>query len=793
MLSVWLISSLTCIQIRGEFMRASRVFSARPERAIVALAQLCEERKDDEIVHPDGSNQIGPSIPPRMSPVPAQTPFTADSSPTRLNADAIPHIPRFARNPAYQQQTIAQRSSTLPDHATANNSNRNDSAEAPAVIRSAYVDAIDQPYPHNALRGVSNDTSSDTSEIITDDEMMETFLDSVDDVPSYLDESPELTRPSSPASSQPPAHLPIPSETDDISKSFLQAPLDGHHPATSGSESNGVSHVPKHMYFPQIHLKPPQPAHVIPSRIDTVKRVSPELGSLPALTIPFGYTYSSSSCAYYHRQPASSSSSHLPNPGNQRQQQYPQCFSHNQPPQTVFYETTGPTLFTHSNHINHLDHHNHAELVMTHPYHYAYYSATPSHPQFERSPKQQQDDEGSIPGPSQQPVFFPGGELMSVKNLPQHVLSARKRNSRRGSISDGSSGRLSWKETNGSTSSNTRSNTPTTKSMTPPPHPRSSSRESPNLSRPPSRMQHNHSASNVTVKSGTKQYQHGGHGQSVQQQNYRSHNGSVPSSPVVHQDPLSPFPSPSRRQHQPPSHSASKLHLRKDPRHSPFPGAHSNSPLRSSAGQISNPQGHISSNDEVSEVVYNSRTSGSPSTSVSNGSATTGSVIDSSPGSISSTSSSLRSSFNRSMADDSGFEAVSPFQSRIGRLPSSQHGHGVRRSGEGGIGITVEGVNEGYRMVPQNLQESRTPKETGDTRDWQAFQGRVGVQPGGDGQVQLQSEESTKRLRQAWKEYQARRVVDRSGVAYHQPQMGMIVGLEGRKVVAVGNKHGKKW
>ncbi|KIJ23540.1 hypothetical protein M422DRAFT_77231 [Sphaerobolus stellatus SS14] len=33
--------------IRGEFMRASRILAARPERTIMALAQLCEEREDD--------------------------------------------------------------------------------------------------------------------------------------------------------------------------------------------------------------------------------------------------------------------------------------------------------------------------------------------------------------------------------------------------------------------------------------------------------------------------------------------------------------------------------------------------------------------------------------------------------------------------------------------------------------------------------------------------------------------------------------------------------------------------
>jgi len=779
-------------------MRASRVFSARPERAILALAQLCEERKDDEIVQPDGSNQTSPFIPPRMSPVPAQTPYPVGSSPARLNADAAPHVPQFARNLAHQQQAVPQRLPTLLEHATANHPNWNNSAEAPNVIRSAYAGGPDRAYPPNVVHSVSNDASSDTSDIITDDEMMEAFLDSVDDVRSYMDESPEFTRASSPASSQPPASLPTPPDTDDIPKSPSQVLLDNHLADAPGSKPNNSPLGPEPTPFPLIHLEPPQPAHVTPSRIDTVKRVTSELTSLSALTIPFGYTYSSpSSCAYFHRQSASPSSSpHISNPSDQRQQQSSQCLSHHQSPQTVFYETTGPIPFKHSNHINHLNHGNNGEPAITYPYHHAYYLAPHFHLQLEQPPQRQQRYEGSIPGPSRQSAFDAGGESMSVNSLPQHVLSARKRNSRRGSMSDGSSGRMSWREASGSTNGNTRSNTPTTSSMTPPQHPRSLSREGSNLSRPSSRTQHSHSNSSVTVKSGAKQHQHGGHGQGVQQQQtHRLRNGPVPPSPVVHQDPPSPFSSPLQQQHKPPSPSTSMPHLRKDPRNSPFSGTHLNSPRRGPSGKLSHPQGDVSFNDEVSDVAYNSRTTGSPCASVSNGSvsngsATTGSVIDSSPGSISSTSSSLQSAFNRSMTDDPGFEVVSPLQSRIGRLPSSQHGCVVRRNVDGG-------ASEGYRMMRQNLQDLRAQKEKGGMEDWQTFRGgggdHAGVQQGGDGQVQLESEESTRIIRQAWKEYQARRVVEGNGVVYHQPQMGMTVDLEGRKMLAVGDKHGKKW
>lgn len=37
-------------QIRGELMRASRILLSRPDRAILALSQLCEERKEEELL-----------------------------------------------------------------------------------------------------------------------------------------------------------------------------------------------------------------------------------------------------------------------------------------------------------------------------------------------------------------------------------------------------------------------------------------------------------------------------------------------------------------------------------------------------------------------------------------------------------------------------------------------------------------------------------------------------------------------------------------------------------------------
>ncbi|KDR78363.1 hypothetical protein GALMADRAFT_138461 [Galerina marginata CBS 339.88] len=55
--------------IRGEFMRAARILAARPERAIVALAELCEERKDEELV-------VAPPYHSKPVALPPQTPYT---------------------------------------------------------------------------------------------------------------------------------------------------------------------------------------------------------------------------------------------------------------------------------------------------------------------------------------------------------------------------------------------------------------------------------------------------------------------------------------------------------------------------------------------------------------------------------------------------------------------------------------------------------------------------------------------------------------------------------------------
>ncbi|KAG6866313.1 hypothetical protein C0991_005780 [Blastosporella zonata] len=69
--------------IRGEFMRASRVLATRPERAIIALADLCEERRDEDLV------AAPPYVSSRVS-LPPQTPYTVGSQSMRLKGAPPP-------------------------------------------------------------------------------------------------------------------------------------------------------------------------------------------------------------------------------------------------------------------------------------------------------------------------------------------------------------------------------------------------------------------------------------------------------------------------------------------------------------------------------------------------------------------------------------------------------------------------------------------------------------------------------------------------------------------------------
>jgi terminal uridylyltransferase len=86
-------------------MRAYRIFQARPDRAIVALSQLCEERQEEELPPLGGVSYI----PARLTPLPPQTPYTVGSSSLRPQVVPAP----IAEEPASKPDDADGRSTPL--------------------------------------------------------------------------------------------------------------------------------------------------------------------------------------------------------------------------------------------------------------------------------------------------------------------------------------------------------------------------------------------------------------------------------------------------------------------------------------------------------------------------------------------------------------------------------------------------------------------------------------------------------------------------------------------------------
>jgi len=74
--------------IRGEFIRASRILSTRPERAVLAIAQQCEERVEGG--NPAASPTTAFVPPQQLSPFPPQIPYTVGSRSMRQTKTDVP-------------------------------------------------------------------------------------------------------------------------------------------------------------------------------------------------------------------------------------------------------------------------------------------------------------------------------------------------------------------------------------------------------------------------------------------------------------------------------------------------------------------------------------------------------------------------------------------------------------------------------------------------------------------------------------------------------------------------------
>ena len=133
------------LQIRGEFMRASRILAMRP-RAITALSQLCEE-KVGEPLPPVPPPSI--FVPPRLS-VPAQVTHSAGNSPTQSKGPSPsgrlslrPELLEHAKGALTGQCTPVQ---TPPEHMAPKRSRWTSPPppEAPPAQHAIFEDQFDQ-------------------------------------------------------------------------------------------------------------------------------------------------------------------------------------------------------------------------------------------------------------------------------------------------------------------------------------------------------------------------------------------------------------------------------------------------------------------------------------------------------------------------------------------------------------------------------------------------------------------------------------------------------------------------
>ena len=169
------LTGLHPFQIRGEFMRASRILASRPERAWLALAELCEERKADDLV------SAPPHAGSRLSNPPPQTPFPVGSqsmqanrvpSPGRLsptvppaeptNGSPVPDVPERPV-PEHMAPTRSKWTSPPPPEAPSDDHALFDTQLGKGIqVATASSDAREKDSTSNS--------SSSNSEIITDED-----------------------------------------------------------------------------------------------------------------------------------------------------------------------------------------------------------------------------------------------------------------------------------------------------------------------------------------------------------------------------------------------------------------------------------------------------------------------------------------------------------------------------------------------------------------------------------------------------------------------------------------------
>ncbi|KAH9056832.1 hypothetical protein EDB87DRAFT_1686845 [Lactarius vividus] len=276
--------------IRGEFMRASRILSTRPERAIYAIAQLCEERMEALI---PATSPTAAFVPPRLSPFPPQTPYTVGSRPMRQTKIDVPDPKNVSEAPSTPPppSEVSPKpgpSTSTPDHMAPKRFKWTSPPppSASAEDRSQFEGQLDlglalATLPTDARQmNAGYASSSNNSEILTDDG------DDLQSIQSLsLSEAPERSRdrrggvseslPSlSPASSSPQAspysapayspQLPIPEGILVPTKVSHVPPREPHQPPSFLNTLTGLrGRAPRHLEFIQTspRLNSPRRSH----------------------------------------------------------------------------------------------------------------------------------------------------------------------------------------------------------------------------------------------------------------------------------------------------------------------------------------------------------------------------------------------------------------------------------------------------------------------------------------------------------------------------------------------------
>ena len=295
-------------------MRATRVLATRPERAVVALAELCDERKDEDLVHAPTYVSHRPSLPP-------QTPYTVGSQSMRPKGAPAPTTlspPMKLSEPAPSLSVQETDRPPPPDHMAPKRGRWTSPppVEAPSADHTLFENqlgkglelATSSSEARQREKRTSSHSSSSNSEHLTDGEHSEAAES--DDITSVR----SFTEGSIPASGSSVQRRP--------SWHVHDNPIRPAHFPFNGNAVRGK--YPRYLETAPIPFRTPPQSHPPPARLDSLRRlpshrpsrppswpsstITPIAASIPLPSSPdptLDPTLADSSAVYYQTTPRS--------------------------------------------------------------------------------------------------------------------------------------------------------------------------------------------------------------------------------------------------------------------------------------------------------------------------------------------------------------------------------------------------------------------------------------------------------------------------------------------------------